>query len=270
MDEGSGRNGDRLHGRVDGGMQRPRRGNTLRRRHYPRRPRRERRRRTRRHRLPAAVRQRHLAGGLVRAPAGRQLPDSRRDVRGAARTAERSDPSADGHEPARLRHPPPLPGRHGPQRHHELRRVAVVRLQPRRPRHHRRRRPTSAPSLRAPRRPTQVDGNGGIDNSFGENVLPILITVSGSDFSQKVNAEIADGASRISSTSAASTDTAGNTTTASGLSGVLLAGGDYATVNHGRRRPGPSPPTGRSSRRASPAARPVFARRGRIPSPARR
>jgi hypothetical protein len=29
------------------------------------------------------------------------------------------------------------------------------------------------------------------------------------------------------------TDTSGNTTTASGLTGVLLAGGDYATVNHG-------------------------------------
>jgi hypothetical protein len=80
---------------------------------------------------------------------------------------------------------------------------------------------------------TQVDGNGGIDNSFGANVLPILITVGGAAFSQKVNAEIVDGAFTDLVYVTGFTDTSGNTTSASGLTGVLLSGGDYATVNHG-------------------------------------
>ncbi|HEY8040772.1 MAG TPA: hypothetical protein VIF15_13295 [Polyangiaceae bacterium] len=42
-------------------------------------------------------------------------------------------------------------------------------------------------------RVTQVDGNGGIDNSFGENILPILITTAGSNFSASANVAIAHG-----------------------------------------------------------------------------
>ena len=79
---------------------------------------------------------------------------------------------------------------------------------------------------------TQTDGNGGIDNSFGENILPILITVSGSDFSAKINAQIAGGAPTDLMYVTGFDDLPGNTTTATGLTGVLLGGGNYATVNH--------------------------------------
>jgi hypothetical protein len=80
---------------------------------------------------------------------------------------------------------------------------------------------------------TQVDGNGGIDNSFGANILPILITTAGSDFSEKVNAEIDAGSFTDLLYVTGFDDLSGNTTTAIGLSGVLLAGGNYATLNHG-------------------------------------
>ena len=40
----------------------------------------------------------------------------------------------------------------------------------------------------------QTDGAGGIDNSFGENLLPILITVLGSDLPDRLNASFASGA----------------------------------------------------------------------------
>jgi hypothetical protein len=80
---------------------------------------------------------------------------------------------------------------------------------------------------------TQVDGNGGIDNSFGANILPILITTSGANFSETVNAEIVDGTFTDLIYVTGFTDTSGNTTTALGLTGVLLAGGDYATIDHG-------------------------------------
>ena len=43
----------------------------------------------------------------------------------------------------------------------------------------------------------QTDGNGGIDNSFGENILPILITVAGSNFSQTENNAIDQGSSTM-------------------------------------------------------------------------
>ncbi|HEY8040161.1 MAG TPA: hypothetical protein VIF15_10225, partial [Polyangiaceae bacterium] len=37
---------------------------------------------------------------------------------------------------------------------------------------------------------TQVDGTGGIDNSFGENILPIVITTAGSDAGSRINQSI--------------------------------------------------------------------------------
>jgi hypothetical protein len=40
---------------------------------------------------------------------------------------------------------------------------------------------------------TQIDGDNGIDNSFGANILPILLTTAGADFSTKINASIAAG-----------------------------------------------------------------------------
>jgi len=43
-------------------------------------------------------------------------------------------------------------------------------------------------------RSTQTDGNGGIDNSWGENFLLILLTTAGQDFGPKVNQAIASGA----------------------------------------------------------------------------
>jgi hypothetical protein len=42
-------------------------------------------------------------------------------------------------------------------------------------------------------RVTQQDGSGGIDNSFGANLLPILITVLGSDAPQRLDASFATG-----------------------------------------------------------------------------
>ena len=40
---------------------------------------------------------------------------------------------------------------------------------------------------------TQIDGQNGIDNSWGENILPILLTIEGSNTSTTVNAAIAQG-----------------------------------------------------------------------------
>ena len=80
---------------------------------------------------------------------------------------------------------------------------------------------------------TQADGNGGIDNSFGENILPIIITTAGSDFSARIDAEIAAGTFTDLVYVTGFDDLPGNTTTANGLTGVVLGGGSYASVNHG-------------------------------------
>ena len=40
---------------------------------------------------------------------------------------------------------------------------------------------------------TPLDGNGGIDNSFGENLLPILVTLTGSDGTARLNASFVTG-----------------------------------------------------------------------------
>jgi hypothetical protein len=67
----------------------------------------------------------------------------------------------------------------------------------------------------------QVDGNGGIDNSWGANIMPILVTLN-SAFSQNVNAAIETGGPTQLFYVAGFDDSAGNTTTAAGLSGVWL------------------------------------------------
>jgi len=80
---------------------------------------------------------------------------------------------------------------------------------------------------------TQVDGNGGIDNSFGENILPIVITTAGSDAAARINTSINDGAFTIMTYVTGFDDSAANTTSATGLSGILLAGGSYANAHDG-------------------------------------
>jgi hypothetical protein len=80
---------------------------------------------------------------------------------------------------------------------------------------------------------TQADGNGGIDNSFGENILPIVITTAGSDAASRINTSIQDGSFTIMTYVTGFDDTAGSTASATGLTGLLLAGGSYANAHDG-------------------------------------
>jgi len=80
---------------------------------------------------------------------------------------------------------------------------------------------------------TQVDGKGGIDNSFGENILPIVITTAGSDASTKINQSIQGGSFTIMEYVVGFDNTAGSMASSTGLTGVLLAGGDYTTEHEG-------------------------------------
>lgn len=73
----------------------------------------------------------------------------------------------------------------------------------------------------------QVDGNKGIDNSFGANIMPIIGTLDGTA-AQQLNTAINAGSFTILTYVKGFDDTAGNTTSATGLSGVLLAGGKYS------------------------------------------
>jgi len=79
---------------------------------------------------------------------------------------------------------------------------------------------------------TQVDGNGGIDNSFGENILPIVITTAGSDAAARINTSIQSGSFTVMTVINGFDDT-GAKTNATGLTGVLLAGGSYAAAHDG-------------------------------------
>ena len=78
----------------------------------------------------------------------------------------------------------------------------------------------------------QIDGNGGIDNSFGANIMPIIGTLD-STASQTVNNTIEQGSFTVLSYVVGFDDTAGNMTSATGLSGVLLAGGNYPAAHDG-------------------------------------
>jgi hypothetical protein len=79
----------------------------------------------------------------------------------------------------------------------------------------------------------QMDGTGGIDNSFGENIMPIL-TMLDSSASTTLNTDISAGKFTIMTVVNGFNDATGNTTSATGLSGVLLAGGDYTKLSMGR------------------------------------
>jgi hypothetical protein len=80
---------------------------------------------------------------------------------------------------------------------------------------------------------TQVDGNTGIDNSFGENILPIILTTAGSDASKKINDSIAKGSFTVM------VDSVGLSSdpkqTATGLSGALYAGGTFDQADSGAK-----------------------------------
>jgi hypothetical protein len=80
---------------------------------------------------------------------------------------------------------------------------------------------------------TQVDGNGGIDNSFGENILPIIITTAGSDAGQRINTALQGGSFTIMTYVKGFDDSSGNKTNATGITGLLLAGGNYSKATDG-------------------------------------
>jgi hypothetical protein len=73
----------------------------------------------------------------------------------------------------------------------------------------------------------QVDGTKGTDNSFGANIIPIITTLD-STASQALNQSIQGGSFTVFTYVTGFDDSAGNMTTATGLSGVLLAGGKYS------------------------------------------
>jgi hypothetical protein len=72
----------------------------------------------------------------------------------------------------------------------------------------------------------QVDGNGGIDNSWGANIIPIIGTLD-STASQNVNLSLQSGAWTQLTYVVGFDDSAGNTTSAVGLTGIELAGAVY-------------------------------------------
>jgi hypothetical protein len=80
---------------------------------------------------------------------------------------------------------------------------------------------------------TQVDGNGGIDNSFGENIWPIVVTTAGSTAEQSINTSIQAGHFTVMTYITGFDNTSGSTANATGLTGILLAGGNYADKNDG-------------------------------------
>jgi len=73
----------------------------------------------------------------------------------------------------------------------------------------------------------QIDGNGGIDNSWGANIMPILETLN-STFSQTANSAIQAGAPTQLFYVDGFDDSAGNMTTATGLTGVAFTGAQYS------------------------------------------
>ena len=78
----------------------------------------------------------------------------------------------------------------------------------------------------------QIDGTGGVDNSFGANIMPIIQTLD-STASQTVNNTIEQGSFTVLSYVVGFDDSAGNMTSATGLTGVLLAGGNYPAAHDG-------------------------------------
>lgn len=81
-------------------------------------------------------------------------------------------------------------------------------------------------------RQVQVDGNGGIDNSWGSQIMPILGTID-STFSQTLDQSLQAGAWTQMIDVTGFDDSAGNTTSADGLDALVLVGAAY---------PGGAPP----------------------------
>jgi hypothetical protein len=78
----------------------------------------------------------------------------------------------------------------------------------------------------------QVDGNDGIDNSFGENIWPTLSgVVMGAE--QTINQSIQAGHFTVMTYVTGFDGTPGSMASATGLSGLLLAGGNYAALHDG-------------------------------------
>jgi hypothetical protein len=80
-----------------------------------------------------------------------------------------------------------------------------------------------------PRRPgddRSIDGNGGVDNSYGANIVPIYVTLD-STFSDKMNHAIQIGAWTEMTVVSQFDDSSGNTTSAMGLAGVGLIGAAF-------------------------------------------
>jgi hypothetical protein len=81
----------------------------------------------------------------------------------------------------------------------------------------------------------QIDGNGGIDNSWGANIVPIFQTLD-STFSQSENNLIQSGGPTQLFYVVGFDDSVGNMTTAAGLSGAALSGASYS-IAHGGMAP---------------------------------
>jgi hypothetical protein len=78
----------------------------------------------------------------------------------------------------------------------------------------------------------QVDGNAGIDNSWGANVLPMFFSLDAS-FSMQTNEAIGAGMFTSMFFVFGFDDSSGNTTTATHLRGWSFVGGDYMTFGSG-------------------------------------
>ena len=70
-----------------------------------------------------------------------------------------------------------------------------------------------------------TDGDNGIDNSFGENILPIILNTAGADAASKINQSITQGAFTIQIQIKGLSDDPKQTN--SGLSGFLNAAGSF-------------------------------------------
>src|SRR5581483_2765084 len=75
---------------------------------------------------------------------------------------------------------------------------------------------------------TQTDGTGGIDNSFGRNILPIVFSTGG-DVGMTVNKSITDGKFTLM-TYITGFDDSNAGQTATGLTGFLFSGSDYTLL----------------------------------------
>lgn len=73
---------------------------------------------------------------------------------------------------------------------------------------------------------THTDGVDGIDNSFGENLLPLLLTTFGEDFARLANQEIADG----HFTNLVEVGSVGAGASYTGLSGAFFGAGALAAT----------------------------------------